>query len=110
MRYSSPEPKILSFAPNEDVVIYSKEAGSVTNLWGAEINGRRGYVPKDHVKEYKILNKKIKLVEGEKTDKPQVPNSSKDDVKPDKPLKTFEIIDGTKFYTDSLEEVNFQGN
>lgn len=104
LRYSSPEPEGLSFAPNQEVKIFSKEAGSVTSLWGAEINGKRGYIPKHLVREYKILKKPTKLVATRLFEEPQVPNTSFNDVKPDKPIEPYEIIDGTKFYINPTEE------
>lgn len=110
LRYSSPEPEGLSFAPNQEVVIFSKEAGSETNLWGAEINGKRGYVPKNLVREYRILKKPTKLVATRLIKEPQVPNTSINDVKPDKPLEPYDIIDGTKFYISPLDEkIDSQG-
>lgn len=104
LRFSTPEAGVLSFAANQDIKIFSKEAGSVTSLWGAEINGKRGYVPKHLVREYKILNKPTKLVNTKVAEEPQVPKTS-DDVKPDKPLEPFEIIDGTKLYLNPSDEV-----
>lgn len=101
LRYSSPEPEGLSFAPNQEVKIFSKEAGSTATLWGAEINGKRGYIPKNLVREYRILNKPTKLVATKVVEEPQVPNTS---VKPDKPLEPYEIIDGTKLYMNLPEE------
>lgn len=55
--YSGDDSQLLSFKINEDIKIYSKSAGSRVDLWGAEIRGKRGYVPVAFVKEYKVLKK-----------------------------------------------------
>ncbi|KAJ9598424.1 hypothetical protein L9F63_010899, partial [Diploptera punctata] len=55
LQYVSDDSRLLSFRKNVDVVIYSKSAGSKPDLWGAEIKGKRGYIPKGFVREYKIL-------------------------------------------------------
>ncbi|XP_046737936.1 transport and Golgi organization protein 1-like, partial [Diprion similis] len=55
LRYNSIEPLMLSFPANVEVRIYSKEAGSRRDVWGAEIHGKRGYLPKHMVREQKIL-------------------------------------------------------
>ncbi|XP_046415081.1 transport and Golgi organization protein 1 isoform X2 [Neodiprion fabricii] len=55
LRYNGIEPLMLSFPPNVEVRIYSKEAGSRLDLWGAEVHGKRGYLPKHMVREQKIL-------------------------------------------------------
>ncbi|XP_063242317.1 transport and Golgi organization protein 1 [Bacillus rossius redtenbacheri] len=57
IRYTSDDKRILSFEHGVDVVIYSKSAGSRLDLWGAEIKGKRGYVPKGLVREQKIIKK-----------------------------------------------------
>ncbi|XP_049823142.1 transport and Golgi organization protein 1 isoform X2 [Aethina tumida] len=91
LRYSSPDSRILSFGPNEDVTIYSKHAGSDTNLWGAEINGKRGYIPKLHVREYRILNKPQIIVNTELVKEEQK-------IEPDTVKEEFEVVDGTTIY------------
>lgn len=104
LRYSSPEHEVLSFASNQEVKVFSKEAGTVTGLWGAEIDGRRGYIPKHLVREYKILNKPNILVDT-KPKELQVPKSPENEVKPDKSFEPYEIIDGTRLYLDPIEKV-----
>lgn len=49
------------------------------------------------------MNKPKILVATRVIEEPQVPNTSVNDVKPDKPLEPYEIIDGTKFYVDPSE-------
>ncbi|KAF2885322.1 hypothetical protein ILUMI_20854 [Ignelater luminosus] len=104
MRYGSPDLRILSFAPNEDVIILSKSAGSRADLWGAEIKGKRGYIPKSHVREYKILQKDVKYLvdtEDNKTSTPEVPSKNEETKEVPSPApvqQPYEVIDGTTFY------------
>lgn len=81
------------------------------DLWGAEIKGKRGYIPKRLVREYKILNKPKKLVDTKPLQILQVPTISEDSVQPDKTQKAYEIIDGTKVYysPENNEKSNTQG-
>lgn len=58
--YHSIDKQILSFPINAEVTVYSKEAGSRKDLWGVEIKGKRGYVPKRYIRENKILIKDLK--------------------------------------------------
>ncbi|CAH1118904.1 unnamed protein product [Phaedon cochleariae] len=62
LRYSSPEPGVLSFSPNADVTIFSKDVDSKKGYWEVEINGKRGYVPKTYIRESKILNKNTIII------------------------------------------------
>ncbi|XP_048262242.1 transport and Golgi organization protein 1 isoform X7 [Bombus terrestris] len=59
IRYTPNEAGLLSCNINEKVTVYSKEAGKRNDLWGVEINGRHGYIPKTFLKEYKILHKNL---------------------------------------------------
>ncbi|KAJ8955169.1 hypothetical protein NQ318_009062 [Aromia moschata] len=106
LRYSSPDPRLLSFAPNEQITIYSKEAGSQSNLWGAEIRGKRGYVPKNLVREYKVFKKPQLLVDTELKHKSQVPLANKEKVDPDAVQKAFEVVDGTTIYINPQDSIN----
>ncbi|KAJ8918870.1 hypothetical protein NQ315_011162 [Exocentrus adspersus] len=107
LRYSSPDPRILSFAPNVEVTIYSKEAGSETNLWGASINGKRGYVPKHLVRESKIYKKPTLLVDTELKQKPVVPKGAdKNSIDPHNVKEPFEVIDGTTIFLNPQDSVN----
>ncbi|XP_018562711.1 transport and Golgi organization protein 1 [Anoplophora glabripennis] len=106
LRYSSPDPRILSFAPNTEITIYSKEAGSETNLWGAVIKGKRGYVPKHLVREYKVYKKPTLLVDTELNQKPQVPeDGSKKNIDPDNVKQPYEIVDGTTIYLNPQDSI-----
>lgn len=62
LRYTSDDARILSFEKNVDCEIYSKSAGSRVDLWGAKIKGRRGYVPRGLVREYKVLKSSLEFV------------------------------------------------
>ncbi|KAL7296341.1 hypothetical protein TKK_0010355 [Trichogramma kaykai] len=53
--YPSKDPDVLSFPANVEVKVFSKEAGSRLDLWGVEINGKRGYAPSRFIRETKIL-------------------------------------------------------
>ncbi|XP_030241093.1 transport and Golgi organization protein 1 [Drosophila navojoa] len=55
--YASGGNGMLSFKTHSPVRIMSKSAGSEPELWGVEINGRRGYANKNYIMENKILIK-----------------------------------------------------
>uniref|UniRef100_A0A0P6DBE0 Transport and Golgi organization protein n=1 Tax=Daphnia magna TaxID=35525 RepID=A0A0P6DBE0_9CRUS len=55
VNYKSIEPMVLSFNAGDEVIIYSKEAGQNKELWGAEVRGKRGYIPKRLVREMRIF-------------------------------------------------------
>lgn len=63
VQYSAIEPPhFISFARNVKVRIFSKEAGSNPDVWGVEIQGRRGYVNKIHIKEEQTIVSSTKLI------------------------------------------------
>ncbi|CAH2008704.1 unnamed protein product [Acanthoscelides obtectus] len=97
LTYSSPDSRILSFPVNAEVKIFSKEAGSRADLWGAEINGKRGYVPKKYVRELKMYNVPTLLVDTDFKDSSEVP-SVKLMVQPDSVKQPYEVIVGTTVY------------
>ncbi|XP_071454500.1 transport and Golgi organization protein 1-like isoform X2 [Hetaerina americana] len=118
----------LSFRSGVDVIIYSKSAGSNPELWGAEVGGKRGYIPKDMVREYKVFHPDNTLkytvptvmpVEDEKKEagvekqegntatiqeKPGVSiNENPSNINSESSVKkAFDVIDGTTFYADTL--------
>ncbi|XP_044271652.1 transport and Golgi organization protein 1-like [Tribolium madens] len=105
LRYSSPDSRILSFAPNVDITIYSKSAGSREDLWGGEINGKRGYVPKHMVRETKVLQKPTLLVNTEfsnETDSKEVPSQ----VEPNNVQEPYEVVDGTTIYLNPQDDIS----
>ncbi|XP_043197413.1 fas-binding factor 1 homolog isoform X2 [Amphibalanus amphitrite] len=65
MRYTASEPGMLSVKPNDKVVVYSYPAGDNPSLYGVEVNGRRGYVPKNFIRELKMERRPKRLVEVE---------------------------------------------
>ncbi|KAK9297111.1 hypothetical protein QLX08_009077 [Tetragonisca angustula] len=60
LKYVPNETGLLAFKINDIVTVYSKEAGRRKDLWGVEINGNHGYIPKSFVKEYKIFHRDLK--------------------------------------------------
>ncbi|CAG9834768.1 unnamed protein product [Diabrotica balteata] len=103
--YNRPEKYMLSFRPNTNIKVFSKEAGSRPDLWGVEINGERGYIPKSYVREYKMLTKPTVVVETEISQKPSVPQDTlEEEVNPDKVKETFEIVDGTTILLDPADK------
>ncbi|XP_076641370.1 transport and golgi organization 1 [Halictus rubicundus] len=60
VKYNAPNDGMLSFDINVLVKVYSKEAGTRKDLWGVEINGKRGYVPKSLLREHKVFQKHLK--------------------------------------------------
>ncbi|XP_011694210.1 PREDICTED: transport and Golgi organization protein 1 isoform X2 [Wasmannia auropunctata] len=57
LAYATNDPEVMSFRANVDVKVFSKGAGKRTDLWGVEINGKRGFAPKTFLKEYKVLKR-----------------------------------------------------
>lgn len=94
----------LSFKINQDVTIYSKPAENSTSssdLWGAEINGKRGYVPSTFIRESSILHIPKYLVDVESVTEAKVPstNESADNkISADSVQQPYEVIDGTTIF------------
>ncbi|KAL7636065.1 UNVERIFIED_CONTAM: hypothetical protein RMT77_013884 [Armadillidium vulgare] len=91
--YNRKEKGVLSFKIDETVQIYSKEAGSNKDLWGAEISGRVGYIPKKFVKEEKVLIKSNKLTylvptRNKSSNAPEGPKSDKTNQKNNVPTNS----------------------
>ncbi|XP_069704271.1 transport and Golgi organization protein 1-like isoform X2 [Periplaneta americana] len=86
IRYISDDPRVLTFDKNVDCTIYSKSAGSKPDLWGAEIKGKRGYVPKGFVREHNIF--KSDLLHILDTESSENQNSSTENVTNDSPAAT----------------------
>ncbi|XP_077256353.1 transport and golgi organization 1 isoform X2 [Temnothorax americanus] len=55
LAYRTNDREVMSFGSNADVKVFSKGAGKRTDLWGVEINGKRGFAPKSFLNEYKVL-------------------------------------------------------
>lgn len=89
MGYVGDDSRILSFKPNQEVLIYSKSAGTRNDLWGAVINGKRGYVPISHIREKRIFQNKLEfLVDTEGEADPAISSSA--------PKTVTEIISADK--------------
>ncbi|KAK7103334.1 hypothetical protein V1264_018253 [Littorina saxatilis] len=53
-RYPASSPLHLSLNKGDIIEIKSKSAGNKPDLWGGEVNGRRGYFPKAFVREFDV--------------------------------------------------------
>ncbi|XP_046388781.1 transport and Golgi organization protein 1 isoform X2 [Ischnura elegans] len=119
----------LSFQPGTKVVIYSKSAGSNPELWGAEVDGKRGYIPKKMVQEYQVFHPDSTLkhiVPTAESDEPinkeeeYVVDERETETTLDKPMDVshddnpasinsessftteYDVVDGTTLYDDAL--------
>ncbi|XP_050576712.1 transport and Golgi organization protein 1 isoform X9 [Bombus affinis] len=102
IRYTPNEAGLLSCNINEKVTVYSKEAGKRNDLWGVEINGRHGYIPKTFLKEYKILHKNL---EHEVSIDPLFSNVSSDEKLQSKKNKNKSMFDKKNIKT-SNEQID----
>ncbi|KAH8251157.1 hypothetical protein KR032_000268 [Drosophila birchii] len=59
--YSSGGEGLISFKINSPIRVLSKSAGSNKQLWGVDINGRRGYANKEFIMEKKIIVRDAQL-------------------------------------------------
>ncbi|XP_015185830.1 PREDICTED: transport and Golgi organization protein 1 isoform X2 [Polistes dominula] len=59
LTYVAGEKGMVTVPISTIVTVYSKGAGKRPDLWGVEFNGNRGYIPKNFLKEYKILKKNL---------------------------------------------------
>ncbi|KAF7379345.1 hypothetical protein HZH66_014716 [Vespula vulgaris] len=59
LKYTAGEKGMVSVPMSEVVTVYSKGAGKRPDLWGIEFGGNRGYIPKNFLKEFKILKKNL---------------------------------------------------
>ncbi|XP_025267233.1 transport and Golgi organization protein 1 [Camponotus floridanus] len=57
--YISNDREVMSFNAGTEVKVFSKGAGKRTDLWGVEINGKRGFAPRSLLVEYKVLQRKL---------------------------------------------------
>ncbi|XP_015434204.1 PREDICTED: LOW QUALITY PROTEIN: transport and Golgi organization protein 1 [Dufourea novaeangliae] len=102
INYSPNEEGLLGFKINTEVKVYSKEAGSRTDLWGVEIDGKHGYVSQSFLKEYKIFRKNL---QHEVPIKP-LPSSNK----PAGKLQPKKINDKSESVTEVVKISNVQSN
>ncbi|KYN31997.1 Transport and Golgi organization protein 1 [Trachymyrmex septentrionalis] len=59
LAYRANDRDVMSFGVNVDVKVFSKGSGKRTDLWGIEINGKRGFAPKAFLNEYKVLKRDL---------------------------------------------------
>ncbi|XP_046831588.1 LOW QUALITY PROTEIN: transport and Golgi organization protein 1 [Vespa crabro] len=59
LKYIAGERGMVSVPMSEIVTVYSKGAGRRPDLWGVEFDGNRGYIPKNFLKEFKVLKKNL---------------------------------------------------
>ncbi|XP_015915093.1 transport and Golgi organization protein 1 [Parasteatoda tepidariorum] len=59
INYHPPDRSRLGFQPNQEVIVYVREYGEKRDLLGIEINGRKGYAPKNFIRETKSLAKAV---------------------------------------------------
>ncbi|KAG5317204.1 TGO1 protein, partial [Pseudoatta argentina] len=59
LAYRANDHEVMSFGVNVDVKVFSKGSGKRTDLWGVEINGKRGFAPKSFLNEYKVLKRDL---------------------------------------------------
>ncbi|XP_033351389.1 transport and Golgi organization protein 1 isoform X3 [Bombus vosnesenskii] len=105
IRYTPNEAGLLSCNINEKVTVYSKEAGKRSDLWGVEINGRHGYIPKTFLKEYKILHKNL---EHEVSIDPLFSNVSSNEKLQSKKNKNKSVFDKKDIKTSSEQIDNLE--
>ncbi|XP_033314961.1 transport and Golgi organization protein 1 isoform X4 [Bombus bifarius] len=105
IRYTPNEAGLLSCNINEKVTVYSKEAGKRNDLWGVEINGRHGYIPKTFLKEYKILHKNL---EHEVSIDPLFSNVSSNEKLQSKKNKNKSVFDKKDIKTSSEQIDNLE--
>ncbi|XP_034943993.1 transport and Golgi organization protein 1 isoform X2 [Chelonus insularis] len=129
INYNAKEPDIMSFPLNVDVKVFSKSAGTRDDLWGVEIEGKRGYIPKKFLREKKVIHKDLEYIvpteasfkklvqfsaDGNEikdqtssiinSDMIQNDNATELPLDIDQVSPSFEVIDGTTIYSPSETE------
>ncbi|XP_078048255.1 transport and golgi organization 1 isoform X2 [Augochlora pura] len=94
--YTPSEDGFLTFDTNIEVIVYSKEAGTRKDLWGIEVDGKRGYVSKTFLRESKVYHKDLKY---------EVPIESTFQIynKSNKKLQSNKVTDKLKPVTKNVE-------
>lgn len=90
--------------------MYSKPQEKTNNLWGVEINGKRGFVPANLIRETKILKKRDLLQNIELGTANKVPSKTETvenatpgaEIAPKSVQKNYEVVDGTTVYIDDV--------
>lgn len=95
--YVVPSEDLMPFRPNLNVKVFSKAAGSNLDIWGVEIDGKRGYVPYKYLRETKkVFRGELMLVDVDTKSK-KVPSIPKEE-------KAYDVIDGTTIYLQEPQE------
>ncbi|KAK7790043.1 hypothetical protein R5R35_008249 [Gryllus longicercus] len=95
----------------DKVTIYSKEAGNDTSLWGVEVGGKRGYMPKSMIKEEKVFHKTQTFIvptePGSDAEADSLDNNVQEGSAADVPIisDSFSVVDGTTIYSNTTGEV-----
>lgn len=78
------------------------------DLWGVEIKGVRGYVPKAYLRETRVLTKDPNFMLSTQENNQQVPSNETEPstvIKPDQ-TSSFTVFEGTTFYTDPDDAIS----
>jgi len=59
LKYHANSNSMLSFTNNQLVLIFSKGEGNQNDIWGVEINGKRGFVNRRHLQETRIVTRNL---------------------------------------------------
>merc|ERR1711899_109190 len=62
LKYHANSNSMLSFRTNQKVLIFSKGEGSQQDIWGVEINGKRGFVNRRHLQETRVKERNLGYV------------------------------------------------
>merc|ERR1719295_985581 len=73
LNYRANSNSMLSFKSNQEVRIISKPKDGSSDLWGVEINGKRGFVNRRHLREMRVLVKDPMFLPGQEAPPPQEP-------------------------------------
>merc|ERR1739838_1124634 len=59
LKYHANSNLMLSFGQNQQVRILSKGDGSQQDIWGVEINGKRGFANRRHLQETRVYQREL---------------------------------------------------
>lgn len=108
LKYNSVDTDLISFKGNADATVYMKSGGTNKDLWFVEIDGQRGFVSTQFLKENKMFTKKADLI---LVPYQHMEHQSTPQVHPEKVQQRHEVVDGTTIYASSDNEaelVQFQ--
>merc|ERR1719495_1747709 len=70
LNYRANSNSMLSFKSNQEVRIISKPKDGSSDLWGVEINGKRGFVNRRHLREMRVIIKEPNFIPGQQPPPP----------------------------------------